>query len=140
MFSAKFGATILGILFIIMSYNAVAQWSPGGTMVYIGDLNLAVSSASSGAKVSSDIIQPSSNNSSMNNSSTNSSSINNSVTFSSSGLMSSPGLKPLDLSSYARDRANNNLAGYKNIMYPISGSRGTTTSTSGGGGSCGGCS
>lgn len=140
MFSAKFAATILGILFIFMVYNAVAQWSPGGTMVYMGDLNLAASSASDGvgpyAKVSPDIIQAPSNNSSINNSSTNNSSINNSVPLSSSALMPSSGLKPLDLSSYASDRTKNNLAGYKNIMYPISGSRGTTTSTAGGGG-CG---
>ena len=46
MFSAKFAATILGILFIVMAYNATAQWSPGGSMVYMGDLNLAASSAS----------------------------------------------------------------------------------------------
>jgi hypothetical protein len=141
MFSAKFAATILGILFLVVAFNATAQWSPGGTMVYMGDLNLAVSSASSrGApyvKDSPDIIQAPSNNSSMNNSSTNNNSINGSVTLSSSGLISSSGLKPLDLSSYARDRTKNNLAGYKNIMYPISGSRGTTTSTAGGGCGCG---
>ena len=141
MFSAKFAATILGILFIVIVYNAIAQWSPSASMVYMGDLNLAASSASGGdapyAEDSPEIIQPLLNNSSMNNSSTNNSSINNSMTLSSSGLMSSSGLKPLDLSSYASDRAKNNLAGYKNIMYPISGSRGTTTSTAGGGG--GGC-
>ena len=137
MFFAKFAATTLGILFIVIAYNATAQWSPGGSMVYMGDLNLAASSASNGAKVSPEMIQTPSNNSSMNNSSTNNSSINDSLTFRSSGLMSSPGLKPLDLSSYASDRTKNNLAGYKNIMYPISGSRGTTTSTAGGGGSCG---
>jgi len=137
MFFAKFAATILGILFIVMAYNATAQWSPGGSMVYMGDLNLAASSASNGTKVSPEIIQLQLNDSSMNNSSTNNSSINNSVTLSSSGLTSSSGLKPLDLSSYASDKAKNNLAGYKNIMYPISGSRGTTTSTAGGGGGCG---
>jgi hypothetical protein len=140
MFSAKFAATILGILFLVIAFNAAAQWSPGGTMVYMGDLNLAASPASDGvvpyAKVSPDIVQAPSNNSSMN-SSTNDSSINNSMTLSSSGLMSSSGLKPLDLSSYAGDRTKNNLAGYKNIMYPISGSRGTTTSTAGGGCGCG---
>ena len=136
MFSAKFAAIILGVLFIVIAYNVTAQWSPGGSMVYMGDLNLAASSASNGAKVSPEMIQTPSNNSSMN-SSTNNSSINDSLIFSSSGKMSSPGLKPLDLSSYASDRTKNNLAGYKNIMYPISGSRGTTTSTAGGGGSCG---
>jgi hypothetical protein len=69
----------------------------------------------------------------LNNSSTNASSLNNTT------IVNPSGLKPLDLSNYARDRVNKNLAGYKNIMYPISGSRGTTTSTSGGGGcGCGG--
>ena len=144
MFSAKFAATILGILFIVMAYNATAQWSPGGAMVNMGDLNLAAPSAPSGvapyAKDSPEIIQPPLNNSSMNNSSTNNGSINNSIIFASSGKMSSSGLKPLDLSSYANDRVNNNLTGYKNIMYPISGSRGTTTSTAGGGGGGCGCS
>jgi hypothetical protein len=134
MFFAKFAATILGILFIVMAYNATAQWSPGGTMVNMGDLNLA---APSSPKDSPEIIQPPLNNSSMNNSSTNNGSINNSIAFVSSGKMSSSGLKPLDLSSYANDRVNNNLTGYKNIMYPISGSSGTTTSTAGGGGGCG---
>ena len=65
MFSAKFAAIILGILFIVIAYNATAQWSPGGSMVYMGDLNLAASSASNGAKVSPEIIQTPSNNSSI---------------------------------------------------------------------------
>jgi hypothetical protein len=46
----------------------------------------------------------------------------------------------MDLSGYSKDRVDRNLAGYTNIMYPISGSRGTTTSTAGGGGCGGGCS
>jgi hypothetical protein len=138
MFSAKVVATTFGILFVIMAYNATAQWSPGGTMVYRGDLNLAASSASSEGALNSDdspkIIQQPLGNSSMNNSSMNNSTFNNSMKFGTSNLTS--GSKPLDLSGYARDRANDNLTGYKNIMYPISGSRGTTTSTSGSGG-CG---
>jgi hypothetical protein len=56
----------------------------------------------------------------------------------SAGATESSGKNILDLSGYARDRVNKNLAGYKNVMYPISGSRGSTTSTAGGGG-CGGC-
>jgi hypothetical protein len=50
------------------------------------------------------------------------------------------GKKVLDLSGYAKDRVDRNLAVYTNIMYPISESRGTTTSTAGGGGCGGGCS
>ena len=48
MFSAKYAATALGIVFIFlfMAYNASAQWSPGGNMVYMGDLNLAAPSVS----------------------------------------------------------------------------------------------
>jgi len=53
--------------------------------------------------------------------------------------VASTGKEVLDLSGYSSDRVNRNLAGYTNIMYPISGSRGTTTSTSGGGGCGGGC-
>jgi hypothetical protein len=43
----------------------------------------------------------------------------------------------IDLSNYSKDRRNKNLAGYKNIMYPIAESRGSTTSTAGGSGGCG---
>ena len=38
---------LLGVMFIALAINASAQWSPGGAMVYMGDLNLAASSASS---------------------------------------------------------------------------------------------
>ncbi|MHB8118783.1 MAG: hypothetical protein ACYDHX_08660 [Methanothrix sp.] len=152
MLSAKYAALALGVMFIALAFNASAQWSPGGSMVYMGDLNLAAFSASSGKAVQalggSQEIQAATNNSSMSNSSLNNSSINatsmdNSTAVSpaavlpSAGAAESSGKEILDLSSYSRDRANKNLAGYKNIMYPISGSRGTTTSTAGGGGSCG---
>jgi hypothetical protein len=89
----------------------------------------------------------------MNNSSMSNSSLNNSINATSDVLGIGPinptdpsqeaasnGKEVLDLSGYSRDRVNRNLAGYTNIMYPISGSRGTTTSTSGGGGCGGGCS
>ncbi len=155
MLSAKYAVTALGIVFIFlfMVFNAYAQWSPGGEMVYMGDLNLAAPSVSGvmapQAVAGSQMNQPSMNNSTINNmtadnSSMNSSSVENSSVVGPSGLAAvsglsqSSGMKPLDLSSYSRDRTNKNLAGYTNIMYPISGSRGTTTSTSGGGGG-GGC-
>ena len=155
MLSAKYAVTALGIVFIFlfMVFNAYAQWSPGGEMVYMGDLNLATPSVSGvtapQAVAGSQMNQTSMNNSTINsttanNSSMNSSSMENSTVVGPSGLAAlsglsqSSGMKPLDLSSYSRDRTNKNLAGYTNIMYPISGSRGTTTSTSGGGGG-GGC-
>ena len=43
----------------------------------------------------------------------------------------------IDLSGYGKNRLNKNLAGYRNIIYPMTASRGFTASTSGGGG--GGC-
>ena len=155
MLSARYAALALGVMFIALAFNASAQWSPGGSMVYMGDLNLAAFSASSGKAVQalggSQEIQAATNNSSMSNSSLNSSSING-TTIDNSTLVGplivvpgtatseSSGKKILDLSGYSRDRTNKNLAGYTNIMYPISGSRGSTTSTAGGGGGCGGCS
>jgi hypothetical protein len=154
MLSAKYAALALGVMFIALAFNASAQWSPGGEMVYMGDLNLAASSASSGKAVqalggSQDIQAPTNNssisNSSLNNSSINGTKIDNSTVVSPSivvpgaGTSESSGKKILDLSGYSRDRTNKNLAGYTNIMYPISGSRGSTTSTSGGGGCGGGC-
>ncbi len=124
---------------------ASAQWSPGGEMVYMGDLNLDASSLSP-----------------LNNSSSNSSPANNSTTEASptnatamgqasenSSAVTEPapsqaqasgeesGSTVLDLSSYAKDRSDKNLSGYKNIMYPISESRGSTSTTAGGGSSCG---
>ncbi|HEX7445112.1 MAG TPA: hypothetical protein VF300_01860 [Methanothrix sp.] len=131
MSSAKYTAMVLAVMFIALAYCASAQWSPGGNMVYMGDLNLAASSASSGA-ASHALGGPMASQMNLNNSSMNATFMNNTT------IATPSGLKPLDLSNYAKDRVNNNLTGYKNIMYPISGSRGTTTSTSGGGGG-GGC-
>ena len=131
MSSAKLAAMILAVMFIALAHSASAQWSPGGTVVYMGDLNLAASSISSGA-ASHALGNPVVGQMKLNNSSLNATSLNNTT------IAEPSGLKPLDLSNYAQDRVNKNLAGYTNIMYPISGSRGTTTSTSGGGGG-GGC-
>lgn len=155
MFSAKYAALALGVMFIALAYSAYAQWSPGGAMVYMGDLNLAASSASSGRNVqipggSQEIRVPTSNSSlnstSLNNSSINKTTMDNSTAVSPSAVLplanatESSGKKILDLSGYARDRTNKNLVVYKNIIYPIFESRGSTTSTAGGGGGCGGCS
>ena len=132
MSSAKYTAMVLAVMFIALIQCASAQWSPGGNMVYMGDLNLAASSASSGAAPHV-LGGPVMSQMNLNNSSMNATTLNNTT------MATATGLKPLDLSNYAKDRVGNNLAGYKNIMYPISGSRGTTTSTAGGGGCGGGC-
>lgn len=153
MLSARYMAMALGVMFIALAYSASAQWSPGGAMVYMGDLNLAASSASSGGAAvalggsqgTSAAMNNSMNNSSLNNSSINGTLMDNSTIAGPSIAVpcavaaESFGRPVLDLSGYAHDRTNNNLAGYKNIMYPISGSRGSTTSTAGGGGCGGGC-
>jgi hypothetical protein len=149
MSSAKYAVLALGVMFIALAFNASAQWSPGGAMVYMGDLNLVASSATSGKALpalgGSQEILAAKNNSSLNSSSINGTTIDNSTLVGSSiavpcaGTSESSGKKILDLSGYARDRTNKNLAGYTNIMYPISGSRGSTTSTAGGGGCGGGC-
>jgi hypothetical protein len=166
MINAKNAAVVFVAMLFALTFNASAQWSPGGSMVYMGDLNLAASSLSSGKEVQSPSGSPAStiaNNSSMSNSSSDNVSINATSTEGSNGTGSnavlspggsgagqikptdttsaaaSPGKEVLDLSGYSRDRVNRNLAGYTNIMYPISGSRGTTTSTAGGGGCGGGC-
>jgi hypothetical protein len=156
MLSVKYAALALGVMFIALASNGSAQWSPGGAMVYMGDLNLAASSASSGKALQdlggSQATSAELNNSLVNSSSLNSSSLNatldNSTEGSNAATVNPAAMSPsadnaktpakgiIDLSGYARDRTNRNLAGYTNIMYPISGSRGTTTSTAGGGG-CG---
>jgi len=139
MLSAKYAALALAVMFIALAFNATAQWSPGGEMVYMGDLNLAASSVSSGRAVQAlggSPTQVAANNTSMDNSTM----VSPSIVVPSAVAAESSGKKILDLSNYARDRTNKNLAGYTNIMYPISGSRGSTTSTAGGGGCGGGCS
>lgn len=148
--NAKYAALALGVIFIALAFNASAQWSPGGGMVYMGDLNLAASSVSSGRAVQAlggfQAIPVPTNNSSLNNNSNNGTTIDNSTQVGPSivvpcaGTSQSSGKKILDLSGYSKDRTDKNLAGYTNIMYPISGSRGSTTSTAGGGGCGGGCS
>lgn len=161
--------TALLALFVL---DACAQWSPGGTVVYMGDLNLAgnVGQSESGAYVIGSVASQGSsggssssssqltndvtvNNSSINNSSLDNSSINNAsmnaapinavpTNIASMNAVSTeePRTLPvLDLSSYAKNRVKGDLTGYTNIMYPFAESKGSTTSTAGGGG-CGGCS
>lgn len=130
MFAKTIGMIFVAIT-IVMVYNACAQWSPGGMMVYMGDLNLAGASGTGGAapySIGTTLTsQPALNNTSLNN-----------TTASNTAAVGESGLVPLDLSGYGSDRVNKNLAKYKNIMYPIAESRGSTASTSSG--ASGGCS
>jgi len=129
MLAPRYSALGLALILFILAGSASAQ-PLGGTEVYLGELNLLAANSS---------MNSSSMNSTQNiKEATNSTSIDAALVPAKS-LASSSGKEVLDLSRYARDRANKSLAGYTNIMYPITGSRGTTTSTSGGGGGGGGC-
>jgi hypothetical protein len=143
-------AMILAVVFLALACSASAQWLPGGEMAYMGDLSLVASSFSAegqakalaGAAVESNSANNSTQNETASDKSTINATINNSASASLGSLApvgaSQPSGKPaLDLSGYASDRSKNDLAGYTNIMYPISGSRGTTASTSGSGCGCG---
>ncbi len=150
--SIKYGPMVLAVMFLALVCSASAQWSQGGDMVYMGDLNLMASSFSShgAAKVQT---APAMDANAAKNTTLNSTASDNSTINATSddiapagpgALAPAGGIKPsikavLDLSGYASDRTKSNLTGYTNIMYPITGSRGTTTSTSGGGGTGGGC-
>jgi hypothetical protein len=156
MLNAKNAAALLLAMLFVLGFSASAQWSPGGSMVYMGDLNLAQSSLPSAKQVQSPasvLAATAANNTSANATSpgglnATGSNANLLPVESSAGQVNTadrPATSPysgkvvLDLSGYAKDRVDRNLAGYTNIMYPISGSRGTTTSTAGGGGCGGGC-
>jgi hypothetical protein len=159
MFLKKMTLTLAFVaLLAFLVLNACAQLSSGGTVVYMGDLNLAgnVGQSESGAYVigsmasqgSSGGLSSSSNqltndvtvsNSSMDNASLDNSSINN-ASMNAASTMGPQTIAVLDLSSYAKDRVKGDLTGYTNIMYPFAESKGSTTSTAGGGGGCGGCS
>jgi hypothetical protein len=142
-------AMILAVVFLALACSASAQWSPGGGMAYMGDLSLAASSFSAEGHAKA-LAGPATDASASDNSTQNVTSqdnrtinatMNNSASTSPepqppAGASEPTAKSVLDLSSYSRDRSKNDLAGYTNIMYPISGSRGSTTSTSSGGG-CG---
>ena len=157
MLNTRYRAALLIAMLFALAFSASAQWSPGGSMVYMGDLNLALSSLSSAKQVQStaSVLAPTAANNTSANATTpgglNATGSNAIPLPAELGVgqanaadkpATSPysGKKVLDLSGYARDRVDRNLAVYTNIMYPISESRGTTTSTAGGGGCGGGCS
>lgn len=138
MLSLKYSALGLALILFILAGSALAQSSV--EPVYLGELDLLANNSS----VNSSSINNSSINSSINSTLINSTAATNSTSINTDlvkpqNLAASSGKEVLDLSGYARDRANKSLAGYTNVMYPITGSRGTTTSTSGGGGGGGGC-
>jgi hypothetical protein len=118
---------VLLVAAFIMALSATAQWSPGGMMAYMGDLNLASPSAFSGAAPYA-----------IGNAQTNHQSLTNNSSANSTSAIRKTGLIPLDLSKYAGDRINKSLEGYTNIIYPITESAGFTASTAAGG-SSGGC-
>ena len=130
MLALKNPALSLALMLFILA-GSVQALSSDGAEVYLGELDLLANSSST-------------NSSLINSTLTNSTAANNSTSIDvvlvpPQNLSASTGKEVLDLTSYARDRVNKSLAGYTNIMYPITGSRGTTASTSGGGGGGGGC-
>ncbi|MGV8089465.1 MAG: hypothetical protein ACP5OM_04265 [Methanothrix sp.] len=130
MLTPKNSALSLALMLFILA-GSVQALSSDGAEVYLGELDLLANSSST-------------NSSLINSTLINSTAANNSTSIDlvlapPQNLSASTGKEVLDLTSYARDRVNKSLAGYTNIMYPITGSRGTTASTSGGGGGGGGC-
>ena len=153
------------VLCISLVLDAYAIWSPTRSEVNLAGLNLFGSSASpnTGAYRTDDTLMTNAftnnssldnslantsrlnnlsiNNSRMNNSLINASLINVSAKNTSSlnaepASSSKPAMVGVDLSHYGSNRLNKNLTGYKNIPYPMTGSRGFTSSAAGGGGGC----
>jgi hypothetical protein len=138
-------------IFLALACIASAQFSSDGTIAYMGDLSLRASSQLSDKTANA--IQATVLGAAAYNATQNTTALGNQTLNESSEMASTPAVlgaaKPedaarpsgkgiLDLSAYAQDRTNNSLTGYTNIMYPISGAKGTTASTSSGGGCCGG--
>jgi hypothetical protein len=144
------GAIAMSIVFLALAGIASAQFSSDGTIVYMGELSfLATSHCNQEAKAQeATILGAEANNSTQNatalgNITANETAEKNLAPVSLGSAKPVEAARPsdngiLDLSAYAEDRANNSLTGYTNIMYPITGSRGSTASTSSGGGCCGG--
>jgi hypothetical protein len=140
-FSRKMMVAVLAALLFVMVFDVCAQWSPGKTVINLGDLNLAVppgpTAKAQSAASTPLIINPAGNGSDTVNASLNNTTINNTLAASPiESLQPAQSAAIIDLSNYSKDRRDKNLAGYKNIMYPLAESRGSTTSTAGSGG-CG---
>ena len=139
-------AAVLMLLFAFLVLGVQAAEPPAKSVMHLG----SVGSASPQAVLAnnSSIINSSMNNISINSSTMNNSSINNSSvskmpieSLSTNEKMvntSARTVPVVDLSGYAKDRKSKNLAGYKNIMYPMGESRGPPAAAAGGGGG-GGC-
>jgi hypothetical protein len=142
-FSRKMMVAVLAVLLFVMVFDVCAQWSPGKTVINMGDLNLAVppgATAKAQSPASSPIINPAGNGSDTINVSLNNTTINNTLTASPiESQQATQSAAIIDLSNYSKDRRDKNLAGYKNIMYPIAEARGSTASATSGSGSGGGC-
>jgi len=148
--SIKYEVMVLAAIFLALACIASAQFSSDGTIAYMGDLSLRASSHLSDQ--SAKAVQATKLGAAADNATQNTTALGNQTLNESSETLIPSILgatKPedaapptgkviLDLSAYAQDRTNNSLTGYTNIMYPISGARGTTASTSSGGGCCGG--
>jgi hypothetical protein len=137
---------ILAVLFAFMVFDAFAAGLSGRAVVALGSVKLSIPSGSEPQMVNNSSINVSSiNNISINNSTANNSSMGNLSLNNLSAknkLIDKPAriVPVMDLSRYAKDRLNKSLTGYKNIMYPLAETRGSTASTGGsGGGSGGGC-
>ena len=148
--SIRYEVMVPAVVFLALACIASAQFSSDGTMVYMGDLSLRASSQLSDQTANA--IQATKLGAAADNATQNATALGNQTLNESSETLTPAILgtaKPedsaqpsdkviLDLSAYAQDRTNNSLTGYTNIMYPISGARGSTASTSSGGGCCGG--
>ena len=144
-------------IFTFLALDAYATWSPTRSEVNLAAFKLLGSSSTGSGESSPSITnQPKDNlsintslvNSSMKNNSINHSlidttlmnisSINNSATKASQTTSSQSVSSPVDLSNYGIGRLHKNLTSYRNIMYPMAESRGSSASASSGGGCCGG--
>ena len=149
--SIRYEVMVLAAVFLALACIASAQFSSDGTIAYMGDLSLRASSHlsdQSAKAVQATTLGAAAANATQNATILGNQTLNQSLEAISPTVLglakpadgaarsSSKGM--LDLSAYAQDRTNNSLTGYTNIMYPISGARGTTASTSSGGGCCGG--
>lgn len=137
---------LLMVLFAFLVLGAQAAEPPAKSIVPLGSIGLAGSEAAPANNSSTDnssISNISVNKSTMNNTSMNNSSMSE-VPIESLSMdekvvsTSTPVVPVVDLSGYAKDRKNKNLAGYRNIMYPMGESRGPPAVAAGGGSSGGG--
>ena len=138
-------ALVLLILFAFLVLGAQALEPPAKSTIHLGSFGLVGSPAvlANNSSISnSSITNISINNSTINNSSMSNEPIKNLSLNDKQIDASAPIVPVVDLSNYAKDRKSKNLAGYRNIMYPMGESRGPPAAAAGGsssGGGGGGC-